>query len=368
MSALSHFPAAPLPALSLLLAGFSGFLAAQAADVTLRDGRTVEAVRILRDDPSGVEAREGVATHVWPAEEIGHVSYRVAPEAWKKAWSHWSAGAFAEAAPLFAEAATRVAQYPWIPAYAGFHRAESLRRSGASYADTRAAFEAVAALDPPPRFAPEALLALVRLHRARGADGAAEARKALARLDRLAESVKLPGRILLHARVIGAALDAPADPRKAAAVLAELAPRGRDAPDVAAALGLELGRVHELLGQAADAERRYREALAGPAETSAPAANALGDLLVHAGRPGEALLIYSRTYVLHENRAELREDVGHALHAGAGAFAAEAARIRAADPRKAARHEERAGRLLRKAAKEFADTAGGGQARRELGL
>ncbi len=63
-----------------------------------------------------------------------------------------------------------------------------------------------------------------------------------------------------------------------------------------------------------------------------------------------------------------RDRVGHALYFGGKSFQLEAGRVRPTDVAKSDLYNRRGNTLLRKAAREFANTAGGARAKKDLGL
>lgn len=340
----------------------------QAANVTTRL-KEFEDVRITKDELSGVEGRQGPGKLTWPAVEIVRIQYRQSPETFTKAMNLFNDGAYDRAQALFAESEEHAEKYAWLKLYATWYRGEALNRAGARK-DAIGCYEAVLAHEPKSRFAPEACLALSGIYLAQG--DAAKARSYLEQLQGLVKKFSLPDRYSLLSDLGMGRVEAAADPKKASASFETIIAKTAQYPDVGNMARLELGNACVQLKDYAKAETMFR----GIADTGkgedpsllAGAFNGLADCLRAQEKYEDAIYAYSRTYALFLERDDLRERVAYALYWGGKCFQLEAGRLRGAEAQKSDLYNKRGGSLLRKAGREFQETAFGLRAKKDLGL
>jgi tetratricopeptide (TPR) repeat protein len=369
MDSLMRRPLLLVPAL-LVCAG-PGF--GQAADIRTKT-REYEDVRITQDDIRGVEGRQGAGRLTFSVAEVVSVSYRQAPDAYRKAYNAYRDGQYEVAAKRFQEALEAGGNFPWLPAYANYHLGESLSRIGEA-AEAQAAYERVLAIEPKPRFVPECYLALVDLHLRKGKAGAEEARKLVEGLNKVVQANKAlapryaPLAELAQARIM---IRSGEDVAKALISLESLLARAGEDKDVINQIRLEMGHAFLGLKDHRRAEGAFRGIVESATESRSSldilsgAWNGLGDALFAQEKYDEAGLIYSKTYVFCLEVPHLRERAAHALYFGGRAFLFQAGREE--NPELKDQLQKRARRLMMKAARDFAGTSGGERAAREQGL
>lgn len=286
-------------------------LQARADVVNLIEGTTFKqgqggAVRgtVESESPSEVVVSLGNSTIRVPTDQIASVEYQGQPASMQLGETRERAGQLADAAAEFAKAATEAAGKPFIVEAARFREARCL--ADLALTDPERVKEAIGRLS-----------AFVQAH-SKGRHSAA-AMETLAKLQihakdyaaaeaAVAELAKLPlaanRAAILKARILVKKADFPAAEAELDRLI-EALPEG-SAPRREA----RLTKVEALIGEKkfAEAESMVRQVIAdSPAEDAAaqsPAYNALGDCLVAANRPKEALLAYLHTDLLYSRDKE----------------------------------------------------------------
>jgi tetratricopeptide (TPR) repeat protein len=253
---------------------------------------------VTAESPTEVTVRVGNATQAVPVNLIASIRYDGRPGTFDLAAARESAGALAEAADLYKKAASESETKPFIAADALFNQARVTADLGLT--DPSKADAAIALLTSflktyaNTRHAVPALEALAKLQMQKGDFAAAGPT-----LDQLA---KIPGTAdraaVLRARVASKKGDHAASITELDGMIAS-APEGstkkRDA---------QLAKAESLvaLKKFAEAEALVRGVIAGAppedAETQALAYNTLGDCMVAANRPKDALYAYLHTDLL----------------------------------------------------------------------
>jgi len=286
-------------------------LQARADVVNLIEGTTFKqgqggAVRgtVQSESSSEVVVSLGNATIRVPTDQIASVEYQGQPASMQLGETRERAGQLAAAAAEFAKAATEAAGKPFIVEAARFREAKCL--ADLALTDPTRVGEAVGRLSAflqtasKGRHAAAALETLAKLHIHAKDYAAAEAA--------VAELAKIPlaadRAAILKARVL-------VKQANFAAAGAELDRLIEASPDGSAQRReARLTKVEALIGEKkfADAESLVRQVIAdSPAEDAlaqSPAYNALGDCLVAANRPKEALLAYLHTDLLYSKDKE----------------------------------------------------------------
>lgn len=355
---------------SIALLTASGALYAQNATVVYLDtgGAVREAadVVIVQDSLRGVRGRRQAAQLTWAPDRVQSIKWRQGPAAYKRGINAFEDGEFATAARSLAESLEgNIDQYKWLPVYANAYLGRAHARLGEAEA-ALAALEKALAADPESRFVPDIYELQAELFM-----NAGNTAKARAALEKMREATRgLDASYGIRADIGLARVEIRGgDARKAINSLQGLLPKVSSEPRLMNLVRMEVGNAYVKLGEFAQAESNFRGILDSKAssdpEVLSGASNGLGDAQFEQDLFSEAVESYSRTFAWFHDRPDLRAQVGWALYRCGLALESKAGLQTDAAERDLSLRYSR--RLLSRAAREYRDTRGGGEAARKLG-
>jgi hypothetical protein len=258
--------------------------------------------QIVSESPTEVKIKAATGEQSVPVDQIEGVTYDTPPPSFQLAVSRANTGQLSEAADLYQKAVGEARGKPLLERAAAFGRAQVL--TDIALVDPSKRAEAAAALDafvkanPASRQLGPALLGLARLRLSEGDTASAEAV-----LEDL--STRVPWATdraaVLKARVLARKGDNVAAIAALDALIAAAPPKSTMARHAKLAKAESLAA----LKRPDDAEALVREVIVeAPAEddlVQAVAYNTLGDCMLAAGRPKDALLAYLKTDILYSD-------------------------------------------------------------------
>ena len=331
------------------------------------DNKIYEDVRITQDDLRGVKGRESRVGLSFKPEEIVSLEYHQQPEEYRKGRAAYGDGDYKNAAENLLAALEQAERYKWIPVYANWYLAESLRQLGARE-QALEAYEAMLKANPIARQAPDAYVHMAEIYMSLGAKGVTPARTALKRLEDMVKREKLGERYSLLAELGLARIEVRAgDPSRAREMLNRIVTAGDRYPKIANLARLELGQLLVKEKKYSEAETFFENILKttkDDPDVIAGAGNGLGDCQYAQGHYAEAMYTYSRTYALFLDRVDQASRVAHALYYGGRSFRLQAGKE--TDPAEKSRLEKYGTHVMRRAARDFGGTTAGQMAQKEL--